>query len=42
LQQLNDWLETPLLVLGFGWLVLLGVEHVWGLSSTLEPLGTVI
>ena len=28
LQQLTDWLETPLLVLGFGWLVLLGVELV--------------
>ena len=42
LQQLTDWLETPLLVLGFGWLVLLGVELVWGLSETLELLGTVI
>ena len=28
LQQLTDWLETPLLALGFGWLVLLGVELV--------------
>ncbi|MCC2546458.1 ion transporter [Hymenobacter sp. BT175] len=42
LQQLTDWLETPLLVLGFGWLVLLGVELLWGLTPALELLGTVI
>ena len=26
LQQLEDWLETPMLLLGFGWLALLVVE----------------
>ncbi len=42
LQQLTDWLETPMLVLGFGWLLLLGVELIWGLSPALETLGTTI
>ncbi|GAB2796682.1 voltage-gated potassium channel [Hymenobacter luteus] len=42
LQQLTDWLETPLLVLGFAWLVLLGVELLWGLSPALELAGTII
>jgi len=40
LQQLTDWLETPMLVLGFGWLLLLGVELIWGLSPALEWVGT--
>lgn len=30
LHHLTEWLETPMLVLGFGWLVLLGVELIWG------------
>lgn len=42
LQQLEDWLEVPMLVLGFGWLVLLAVELIWGLSPFLESLTTVI
>lgn len=42
LQQLEDWLETPMLVLGFAWLVLLLIELVWGLSPVFEILGTVI
>ena len=42
LQRLTDWLETPMLVLGFGWLALLGMELIWGLSPELELLGTVI
>lgn len=42
LQQLTDWLETPMLALGFAWLVLLGVELVWGLSPGLEQASTVI
>ncbi|GAA4359428.1 hypothetical protein GCM10023185_26030 [Hymenobacter saemangeumensis] len=42
LQRLTDWLETPMLVLGFGWLLLLGVELIWGLSRELELLGTTI
>ncbi|TGE17363.1 ion transporter [Hymenobacter elongatus] len=42
LQQLTDWLETPMLVLGFGWLLLLGVELLWGLTPALELAGTII
>lgn len=42
LQQLESWLETPLLILGLAWLVLLVVELVWGLSPWLEPAVTVI
>jgi voltage-gated potassium channel len=42
LQQLTDWLETPMLVLGFGWLLLLGVELLWGLTPVLELVGTSI
>ncbi|QJX46227.1 potassium channel family protein [Hymenobacter taeanensis] len=42
LQQLTNWLETPMLVLGFGWLLLLGVELLWGLTPVLEMVGTSI
>lgn len=42
LRQLEDWLETPMLVLGLGWLVLLVIELAWGLSPLLETIGTVI
>ncbi|MDQ3013535.1 MAG: ion transporter [Acidobacteriota bacterium] len=42
LQRLEDWLETPMLVLGFVWLALLVVEFTWGLSPLLETAGTVI
>src|SRR4028118_1383127 len=42
LQQLEDWLETPMLVLGFVWLALLVIELIWGLSPLLEGVGTVI
>jgi voltage-gated potassium channel len=42
LLQLEEWLETPMLVLGFVWLALLVVEFIWGLSRLLEVLGTVI
>src|SRR4028119_1712493 len=42
LEQLEDWLETPMLVLGFVWLALLVVEFIWGLSRLLEMLGTLI
>ncbi|MCA1601004.1 MAG: potassium channel protein, partial [Acidobacteria bacterium] len=41
LQQLEDWLETPMLVLGFVWLALLAIELTWGLSPVLETIGTV-
>ena len=42
LEQLEDWLETPMLVLGFVWLALLVVELIWGLTPLLEVAGTVI
>jgi len=32
LQQLEDWLEMPMLVLGFTWLALLVIELIWGLT----------
>lgn len=40
LQQLEDWLETPMILLGALWLVLLIVEFIWGLSTGLERLVT--
>jgi voltage-gated potassium channel len=40
LDRLERWLETPMVVLGFVWLVLLVVELVRGLSPLLEALGT--
>lgn len=42
LQQLEDWLETPMLVLGFVWLALLVVEFIWGLSAFLEIISLLI
>jgi voltage-gated potassium channel len=42
LQQVEDWLETPMLVLGFAWLALLVVDLIWGLSSLLEVISNVI
>lgn len=42
LEQLEDWLEGPMLVLGFVWLVLLVVELLWTLSPGLQLLGSVI
>jgi voltage-gated potassium channel len=42
LQRVRDWLETPLLVLGFVWLGLLVWELAYGLTPALETLGTVI
>jgi voltage-gated potassium channel len=42
LQQWEDWLETPMLVLGFAWLALFIVELVWGLNPLLEAIGTLI
>lgn len=40
--HLDDWLETPLLILGFVWLGLLIYELIWNLSPLLELFGTVI
>lgn len=42
LQQLADWLEMPMLVLGFAWLALFIIELIWGLSPLLQAIGTVI
>ncbi len=42
LQQLEDWLETPMLVLGFGWLALFIVEIILGLNPLLEALSITI
>lgn len=42
LRDLDDWLETPMIILGFVWLALLVVELVRGLGPVLETLGTVI
>ncbi len=42
LEQLEDWLETPMLLLGFAWLALFVIELIWGLSPLLQAIGTVI
>lgn len=42
LQQLEDWMETPMLVLGFAWLALFVIELTRGLTPLLEVLGTVM
>ena len=40
--QIEDWLETPMIILGFVWLGLLIYELIWSISPTLELLGTII
>ena len=42
LERLQSWLETPMIVLAFVWLVLVIVELVWGATPVLEMLGHVI
>jgi voltage-gated potassium channel len=42
LEQLEDWLRTPMLLLSFAWLALVLVELVWGSSGLLEAFGTAI
>lgn len=42
LEQLNAWLQTPMLVLSFLWLAFVIVELVWGQSSLFEVFGVVI
>jgi len=42
LQRLEDWLETPLLILAFVWLALLVGELIWGESLSFEIIGTII
>jgi voltage-gated potassium channel len=42
LGRLSEWLETPMLVLGLAWLVLLVIELTRGLTRFLELVGTAI
>lgn len=42
LQRLEDFLETPMLVLAFAWLALLIGELIWGESPTFEVIGIII
>lgn len=42
LKLLEDWLETPMIVLGFVWLALLIIELVFGQSGLLATAGRVI
>jgi voltage-gated potassium channel len=42
LAQLEDWIETPMVVLSFIWLSLVIVELIWTTSGVFELLGTVI
>lgn len=42
LQQLEDWLEVPMLFLSFVWLALFIVEVIWGLSRFLDVVGITI
>jgi len=42
LRLLEDWFETPMIVLGLVWLALLVVELIWGLPPLLERASTVI
>jgi voltage-gated potassium channel len=42
LHQLEDWLQTPMMILSFAWLVIVIVELIWGASSLLETFGTAI
>jgi voltage-gated potassium channel len=42
LHHLEEWLETPMLVLSFVWLVVVVVELVWGSSRLLETFGAVM
>lgn len=39
LHQLEEWLEFPVVILGFLWLVLLVIELIYGLSPSLEKAG---
>ncbi|MDM9380618.1 potassium channel family protein [Chlorogloeopsis sp. ULAP01] len=42
LQQLEEWLEIPMLVLAFVWLGLFVMELIWGLNPLLEVFSTTI
>lgn len=42
LEQLDEWLRTPMLVLSAAWLALVLAELVWGVSRLIEIFGTAI
>ncbi|WP_066423726.1 ion transporter [Anabaena sp. 4-3] len=42
LQQLEDWLETPMVVLGFAWLALFIIEIIAGLNPILQAVSITI
>lgn len=42
LEQIDDWLDTPMLVLAFVWLGLLIGELIWGESRAFEIIGAII
>lgn len=42
LHAIEEWLEGPILILGFIWLILLLVEFIWKLNPALEAVGFVI
>ncbi len=42
LQQLEDWLEIPMLLLAIAWLALLVVELIWDLNPLLEAVSNAI
>lgn len=42
LERLENWLETPMLVLSFVWLALFIYESIWGISPLLDAIGNVI
>jgi voltage-gated potassium channel len=42
LQQLEDWVETPMLVISFAWMGLFIIDVIWGLSPLLQVISNVI
>lgn len=42
LQQLEEWFEAPMLVLGLAWLILFIIELIWGLTPLLELISLAI
>ncbi|WP_414575240.1 potassium channel family protein [Anabaena sp. CCY 9402-a] len=42
LQQLEEWLEIPMLILAFTWLALFIIELIWGLNPLLDVIGITI
>lgn len=42
LQQLEEWLDLPMLVLSFVWLMLFVIELIWGLNPVLDTISPTI